>query len=144
MYLTGKHATEEAIDGIFFARAPGIDRPGGAPGEIGVLDVTPTLLAWFGLPVAEDMAGTPMTCFESSRGAATVASYAGTPIEKVTSAPSGAEEEIIERLRMIGYLQDPLQDPPAVPPGPPEDPAGAPGPEDRSAKQDAGRRASPP
>jgi predicted AlkP superfamily pyrophosphatase or phosphodiesterase len=126
MYLTGKHTTEEAIDGIFFARAPGIDRPGGAPGEIGVLDVTPTLLAWFGLPVAEDMDGAPMPCFESSRGAATVATYEHTPIEKVTSAPSGAEEEILERLRMIGYLEDP---PAASPGGAPEDSAGAPGPD---------------
>jgi predicted AlkP superfamily phosphohydrolase/phosphomutase len=133
MVLTGKHETEEAIDGIFFARAPGIDRPGGAPGDIGVLDVTPTLLAWFGLPVAEDMDGAPMPCFETSRGARTIASYAATPIERVTSAPSGVEAEIIERLRTLGYLEKPLEEPSeGAEPG-----AGSP-------KQDAGSRASPP
>jgi predicted AlkP superfamily phosphohydrolase/phosphomutase len=117
MYLTGKHETEEAIDGIFFARAPGIASPGGAPGEIGVRDVTPTLLAWFGVPIGEDMEGKPMPFFESSRRATRIASHQDTPIEKVTTVPSGAEEDIIERLRMIGYLQEPaagaLQEPAA-------------------------------
>lgn len=107
MYLTGKHASEEAIDGIFFARAPGIRSPGGAPGEIGVRDVTPTLLAWFGIPVGEDMDGAPMPFFESSHRATTIASHGQVPIEKITSVPSGAEADIIERLRMIGYLEEP-------------------------------------
>ena len=106
MYLTGKHESEAAIDGIFFARAPGIERDVPAGVRIGVRDVTPTLLAWFGLPVAEDMDGTPMPFFETSKAPEKVASYADTPIEKVTSAPSGAEADIIERLRMIGYLEE--------------------------------------
>ncbi len=107
VYLTGKHETEEAIDGILFARAPGIASPGGAAGETGVRDITPTLLAWFGVPIGEDMEGTPMPFLESSQRATTITSHQDTPIEKVTSVPSGAEENIIERLRMIGYLQEP-------------------------------------
>lgn len=105
MYLTGRHETDAAIDGIFFARGPGIE-PGGAPGPVHVRDVTPTLLAWFGVPVGADMDGRPMAFLEASRRATTVPSHADTPIEKVTSTPSGAEEDIIERLRMIGYLED--------------------------------------
>ncbi len=105
MYLTGRHESDEAIDGIFFARGRGI-QPGGAPGPIHVRDVTPTLLAWFGVPVADDMDGRPMGFLESSSHATRVASHADTPIDKVTTRPSGAEDDIIERLRMIGYLEE--------------------------------------
>jgi predicted AlkP superfamily phosphohydrolase/phosphomutase len=120
MYLTGKHESEAALDGIFFARAPGIESPGGGPGTIGVRDVTPTLLAWFGVPVGEDMQGTAMPFLESSRRAETIASHRDTPIEKVTDVASGVEGDIIERLRMIGYLEEPGADKPA------ESSAGAP------------------
>jgi predicted AlkP superfamily phosphohydrolase/phosphomutase len=106
MYLTGKHESEAAIDGIFFARAPGLDAPANGPGGIQVRDVTPTLLAWFGVPVADDMDGKPMPFFETSRRASRVASHAQTPTPKVTAGPSGAEADIIERLRMIGYLEE--------------------------------------
>jgi predicted AlkP superfamily phosphohydrolase/phosphomutase len=105
MYLTGKHEGEDAIDGIFFARGRGIS-PGTSPGKIHVLDVTPTLLAWFGVPVGADMDGVPMAFLESSRHATRTASHADTPVEKVTTTPSGVEDDIIERLRMIGYLEE--------------------------------------
>jgi hypothetical protein len=103
MYLTGKHESEEALDGIFFARGPGLPA-GGDPGPIHVRDVTPTLLTWFGVPVGDDMDGRPMP-FVAAR-ATHIESHAATPIEKVTSTPSGAEDDIIERLRMIGYLEE--------------------------------------
>lgn len=122
MYLTGRHETDAAIDGIFFARGPGIE-PGGAPGPVQVRDVTPTLLAWFGVPVGADMDGRPMAFLEASHHATTVPSHGDTHIEKVTSTPSGAEQDIIERLRMIGYLEGA----PAPPPDAPEaDAHGAP------------------
>jgi hypothetical protein len=82
--------------------------------------VTPTLLAWFGVPVGEDMQGTAMPFLESSRRAETIASHRDTPIEKVTDVASGVEGDIIERLRMIGYLEEPGADKPA------ESSAGAP------------------
>lgn len=105
MYLTGKHESESALDGVFFARGPGI-LPGGGPGKIHVRDVTPTLLAWFGVPIGEDMDGRPMAFMESSSRATQTPSHQATAIDKVTSTPSGAEDDIIERLRMIGYLED--------------------------------------
>jgi predicted AlkP superfamily phosphohydrolase/phosphomutase len=115
MVLTGAHDTDEAIDGILFAAGAGVAPPGGAPGEIGVRDVTPTLLAWFGVPIGDDMDGVPMPFLAASKRAMRIASHQGTPIEKVTSAASGAEDEIIERLRSLGYLEEPTPEKPAPP-----------------------------
>jgi len=43
-------------DGAILARGPGV-RPGSRPEGLSVLDITPSLLYQFGLPVAEDMQG---------------------------------------------------------------------------------------
>ena len=85
--------------------APGF-RQAAHPGMIGVRDVTPTLLAWFGIPIGRDMEGSPMAFLEASQRATHIGSHRATPIERVTSEPSGAEDDIIERLRMIGYLEE--------------------------------------
>jgi len=102
-FLTGVHQGEAAAEGVLFARGPGI--PAGAPaGPVAVEDVTPTVLAWLGLPVATDMDGRPAS-FLAARPAGSVASYDTTPVERLAPAPSGAEEAIVEQLRELGYVE---------------------------------------
>lgn len=106
MYLTGKHETEDAIDGVLFARGRGIAPTIRPTSGATVNDITPTILAWFGIPIGQDMDGSIMRFLDPAKPPTTIASHQDTPIEKVTSAPSGVEDDIIERLRMIGYLQE--------------------------------------
>lgn len=103
-YLTGVHDGLEAIDGVFFARGPGVVRPAKRTRRFSVNDVTPTLLAWMGLPTAQDMDGRPLPILPG-REPEFVASYAGTPIERLDAGPSGAEDDIVEQLDALGYLE---------------------------------------
>lgn len=99
---TGGHESPKARDGVLFARGAGIPA-GGSTGGTTVNDITPTILAWLGLPVAADMDGHPAE-FLGFAAPASVATYDTTPIERVTTAPSGAEQDIIEKLRSLGYV----------------------------------------
>ena len=76
-----------------------------APEPVSVNDVTPTILAWLGLPVAADMDG-KVTSFLRGGAAEEIATYDTTPIERVSTVPSGAEQAILEQLRALGYLED--------------------------------------
>ena len=71
-----------------------------------IVDVTPTLLAWLGLPVADDMDG-KVAGFLRTPPQATIATHDTEPVPHITSLPSGAEAEMLERLRELGYLDDP-------------------------------------
>ena len=97
-------------DGIIFITGPGIKRGGRIDGA-SVLDVTPTVLALAGLPVARDMDGRPLSEILSStflerHPVIYIDSYevgdasAGdrTPIE------SPIDDEIKEMLRSLGYI----------------------------------------
>jgi predicted AlkP superfamily pyrophosphatase or phosphodiesterase len=106
MHLTGKHEGDEALDGVIFARGEGVGPPGGGIAGANISNVTPTILAWFDLPIAQDMNGRVMRFLRESRTPKTIASHQDTPVEKVTEAPSGAEREILEQLRAIGYLRE--------------------------------------
>jgi len=101
---TGIHTTREALRGLIFARGRGIEPPP-APEPVSVNDVTPTILAWLGLPVAADMDG-KVRSFLRGGAAEEIASYDTTPIERASSVPSGAEQAILEQLRALGYLED--------------------------------------
>ena len=103
MQLTGIHDSEKAMEGVLFARGPGIP-PGGSPGSISVNDVTPTVLAWLGLPLAQDMDGRPGE-FLQVPPVEMIATYDTGEIERLSTAPSGAEEKIVEQLRGLGYLE---------------------------------------
>jgi hypothetical protein len=104
--LTGVHEGEASIDGIFFARGRGI-APGQPVGALSVADVTPTVLAWWGLPEAEDMDGRPASFLaaEDLEGREKVATYDTTVIERLPFSASGAEPELVERLRSLGYIE---------------------------------------
>lgn len=101
--LTGVHKTEKAIDGVIFARGPGI-----AAGTIvrgtRVRDITPTILAWLGLPVGDDMDGKVATFLEVS-DVTRIPTHDTTPIERLGGAPSGVEDAIIDQLRDLGYVE---------------------------------------
>jgi predicted AlkP superfamily phosphohydrolase/phosphomutase len=103
MRLTGTHETEKAQDGVLVARGRGI-LPGAEVTGTSVNDVTPTVLAWLGLPTAADMDGQPAT-FLDLRLHRPVASYDTIAVEHVGTQPSGVENQSLERPREVGYLE---------------------------------------
>lgn len=107
-------AIEHRPYGIFVAKGPGI-RKGETVSGASVLDLTPTVLTAFGLPVGEDMDGKPLvTIFEGERDVETVASWddidgphphgmhpEGAHIDSVQSA------EAMKQLVELGYIEEP-------------------------------------
>jgi len=105
IFLTGDHKTAKALNGVIFARGPDIVPPQDKR-PVSVNDVTPTILAWLGLPVGDDMQGRPASFLAVDvSGIARVASHDTRPIERIGDAPSGAEESLLEHLRSLGYLE---------------------------------------
>jgi len=97
-------------DGIIFVSGPGIKRGGSIAGA-SVLDVTPTVLALAGLPVARDMDGRPLTEVMSSTfleryPVVYIDSYevGGAPHGDLTPIESPVDDEIKEMLRSLGYI----------------------------------------
>ena len=101
--LTGVHDSEAALDGIVFARGAGI-APSSDAGAPSVNDVTPTILAWLGLPLGEDMDGRVASFLEPAQPVMTIATHDIGQIERLGVAPSGREEEILDQLRALGYI----------------------------------------
>lgn len=106
--LTGVHEGDEAIDGVAFARGPGI-AAGSTITNFGVADVTPSVLAWMGLPIGRDMDGRVPDFLGTARlgatGPALVDSHDIGPVPRMALRPSGAEDEIIEQLERLGYIE---------------------------------------
>jgi predicted AlkP superfamily phosphohydrolase/phosphomutase len=102
MFLSGVHESPRAQDGVIFTRGPGIRHPA-TPTRVSVNDVTPTILTWLGLPVGRDMDGSAAAFLEAPQPRY-VATWDTEPIERLADAPSGAEQEIIEELEALGYL----------------------------------------
>ncbi|HEU4401179.1 MAG TPA: tetratricopeptide repeat protein [Candidatus Polarisedimenticolia bacterium] len=76
-----------------------------------VLDIAPTILALYGLPVARDMDGQPLAqaldpAFLARRPITWVDTYGGfrPPAQEVASAASPGDAEIVEKLRNLGYI----------------------------------------
>jgi predicted AlkP superfamily pyrophosphatase or phosphodiesterase len=106
--LTGVHKTSKAIDGIIFARGRGLPMNTDA-GEVSVLDITPTILAWLGLPVGEDMDGQIAAFlgdFLGGKPVARIPTHDTRPIERLEFSTSGADQKILENLRALGYLEE--------------------------------------
>jgi predicted AlkP superfamily phosphohydrolase/phosphomutase len=101
--ITGGHDSEAARRGVIFARGQGIPASG-APGEVSVNDITPTILAWLGLPLAEDMDGRPAP-FLDFEPVESVATH-DAPIQYMDHAAEEIEDAIIEQLRGLGYVED--------------------------------------
>lgn len=105
LFLTGKHKSAKALHGVIFARGPDIAPPSDKR-PVSVNDVTPTILAWLGLPVGDDMDGTPASFLAvDAAEIAHVPTYDTQPIERLEAVPSGAEDAMLDHLRSLGYLE---------------------------------------
>lgn len=101
--LTGTHETARAQNGVVYAAGRDVGAPRQAR-PMSVNDVTPTILAWLGLPVGEDMDG-QVASFLHVEHVTTIASHDTAPIERLAGGASGAEPEILEQLHALGYLE---------------------------------------
>ena len=100
--LSGVHESEKAQDGILFIRGPGIP-PGGDTSGTTVNDIAPSVLAWLGLPLGRDMDGKPAP-FLSTDEPRFVDTHDASPVKRLETGPSGHEQEILEQLRALGYI----------------------------------------
>lgn len=104
--IPGGH--DHAPPGMVVLHGPGI-RPGQIDGA-SVYDVLPTLMASMGLPLAEDLPGAPLTrafCdgVYDATTQETVASYgSGTPYVPEISKPDDLDQELMQQLRSLGYI----------------------------------------
>jgi predicted AlkP superfamily phosphohydrolase/phosphomutase len=103
--ITAGHAADH--HGVFLAAGPSIAPRADLTG-IDIHDLAPTLLYALGLPVAEDFPGEVIEAlfearFRSRHPLRTVATWR-LPVE-VAPASSEADEQILEELRALGYLQ---------------------------------------
>jgi predicted AlkP superfamily phosphohydrolase/phosphomutase len=104
--VTGVHDSPRALLGVLFARGSAVEPPSDSSTRVSVNDVTPTILAWLGLPIADDMDGKPAPFLAIDPAKiARVPTYDTAVIERRGDEPSGAEEAILENLRALGYLE---------------------------------------
>lgn len=94
--------------GVLVLAGPGI-RKGVTLSDASILDITPTLLALMGLPVAKDMTGKVVAeAFEGVPAPAEIATYESAPSAGAAPAsePVGSEldDEIIAKLTALGYV----------------------------------------
>jgi tetratricopeptide (TPR) repeat protein len=105
--LGGEAALWHRDEGIFIAAGPGV-RSGARLAPVSILDVTPTILWLCGLPIAADMDGRPIVeafdeRFVRGRRARSIPTYE-TEARETEVVAGGADEEIQERLRALGYI----------------------------------------
>ncbi len=96
--------------GVLVLAGPGI-RPGVDLGTASVLDIAPTVLALFGLPVPRDMDGRPL---EEALSADEIGAHPPTWIDtyggyrqadqEIRNTATAEESEIVEKLRSLGYI----------------------------------------
>ncbi|WP_248516830.1 alkaline phosphatase family protein [Salinarchaeum laminariae] len=91
-------AAENTMTGIFLAKGPDFEPQGHLP-EIDMVDVAPTLLATYGLPIPTDVDGEVLPIFEEQRDPGT-----REPIELGDDRGS-AEDEVEDRLKQLGYME---------------------------------------
>jgi len=105
----GKAADWHSPVGVLVAAGPDIKRSASISAA-SVLDVAPTILALFGLPVARDMDGQPLSevleaGFVAQHPVAWIDSYGGIRSQTGEAAVASAgDQEVIEKLRSLGYI----------------------------------------
>jgi hypothetical protein len=99
----GEHVAGDALDGVIFARGPGI-AAGSEAGETSILDIAPSVLAFVGLPAGRDMPG-QVASFLDVAPPAPIASHETEPIPRLSHSASGSEAERLEQLRALGYVE---------------------------------------
>lgn len=97
--LRGDHR----LEGIWLAAGPRIS-PAAERGELGVLDVTPTLLAGLGLPIAKDMDGRSRLDLLGLEAATRVVETYEAP-GAATAEAQTIDATTEEQLRSLGYVE---------------------------------------
>ena len=103
-------AVEHRHYGIFALKGPGIKKDERIYGAT-VLDICPTLLTLFGLPVGQDMDGKPLvTAFAEPPKIETVPSWDAVPGSDGSHPPgtkldAGEATEALKQLEALGYIQ---------------------------------------
>ncbi|MFW6195534.1 MAG: alkaline phosphatase family protein, partial [Chloroflexota bacterium] len=104
--VTGAHRSQ----GVFMAKGPGV-REGDAVSELSIMDVTPLLVYWMGLPIPEDFEGRlPEEIFESPVQADTEQpgvrpASPGPQSRREVSLSEEDEAIMVERLKALGYIE---------------------------------------
>ncbi len=105
-----KHISGEHRRQAFFVFAgPGLQRARIEP-DADAVDVTPTILAYHGLPAARDMDGVPLAgCFTeewvASHSAQAIDTYETSPLQMPELPTSSVSEGLEERIRSLGYIE---------------------------------------
>lgn len=108
-------AVEHAPYGIFAAKGPGIKKGAQIFGS-SILDITPTLLTLYGLPVGKDMDGKVLTdIFEKAPKVSFIDTWEGLPGEFGELSGSEkddplADEAALQQLIDLGYIDAPDKD----------------------------------
>ncbi len=108
-------AAEHRPYGIFVMKGPGIKKDDTVFGAT-LLDITPTILTLFGLPVGEDMQGKPLVqAFEEPSKIETTPSWEEITGDDGRHPPDrqmdpAESQEAIKQLVALGYIEDPGED----------------------------------
>lgn len=105
--VSGVHG--DAPDGVFCLFGPGV-RPGELDAPIHVLEIAPLVLHLLGLPVAEDLERTSPLVRDPDMVSdvtplRTVVSFEGLLPRKIRTQESAADDQILEQLRSLGYIE---------------------------------------
>ena len=112
--------------GVLILHGPDI-RQGVTVADATVLDIAPTVLALYGLPLGEDMDGRALEeaiapSFLDAHPIRRIPSYEGAgPTELAAIAPSSQDADLIEKLRALGYIGGGTE--PAAPDSQPDGPS---------------------
>lgn len=101
--LTGGHDSNAALDGILFASGRNVT-PGAFAAGMRITDVTPTILAWFGIPLAQDMDGVPAEFLEVDLPES-IPTYDTSEVPRLSNRESGSDEALLDQLRSLGYIE---------------------------------------